>query len=484
MKERTRLPLFERIKDFVEKDPVSLHVPGHKHGQIFHQEGQADFAALLRYDVTELSGLDDLHDPTGPIKEAQNLAAVFFGAKESHFLVGGTTVGNLGMILGTCAPGDIVLVQRNSHKSVLNGIKMANVRPVFLSPDYDEHTGLPVGIAESTVERALEDYPEAKVLILTYPSYYGYAKPIKPLIDLAHERNLLVLVDEAHGAHFSFGPPFPETALTQGADVTVQSAHKTLPAMTMGSYLHLSTNVSDTVAQRIKEQLTVLQSSSPSYPILASLDLARGFLEGLSKKEAYLIMNEIEDVCTALSDVPNLNVIRGNAECTIDPLKVILQVNGATGFAFQEKLEQVGVFPELADTSHVLFIFGLSRLHHKVSLVERIKKAAMALANESSRFSKPVISTLTGPTHSPLLLTYDKMNRYATKRVPFSSAQGKIAAEAVIPYPPGVPLITAGEEITEQMIVQYKRLVRAGARFQDHSQQQDRGILVFELEEQ
>jgi arginine/lysine/ornithine decarboxylase len=235
MNKQTRIPLYEALIHYKNTNEISFHVPGHKSGVVLNQQSQNIFKELLKIDATEISGLDDLHSPEGVIKEAEELLAALYQVKKSFFLVNGSTVGNLAMILSVCEKDDVILVQRNCHKSVLNAIKLAKARPVFLEPEYNSEWKTSTGVAEKIVEKAISLYPNAKAVVLTYPNYYGMVYDLKSIIDLAHLKNIPVLVDEAHGPHFIIGEPFPASAIQLGADMVVHSAHKTLPAMTMGS---------------------------------------------------------------------------------------------------------------------------------------------------------------------------------------------------------------------------------------------------------
>jgi arginine/lysine/ornithine decarboxylase len=222
---QTQYPLYEALLQHTQKKPISFHVPGHKSGQVFQTEAASIFQPLLSIDLTELTGMDDLHSPDGPILEAEKLLADLYQVKESFFLVNGSTAGNLAMIMAACEEDQIVLVQRNCHKSVLHAIQLSKAKPIFLEPEYETDWRIAASVHYDTVKEALQLYPEAKALILTYPNYYGIAYDIKPMIELAHRQDIPVLVDEAHGAHFIIGEPFPPSSAAFGADIIVQSAH-------------------------------------------------------------------------------------------------------------------------------------------------------------------------------------------------------------------------------------------------------------------
>lgn len=293
MEKQIRTPLIDAVQRHMNKQSISFHVPGHKNGQLFPASLQHDFQSVLPYDVTELAELDDLHAPSGPIQEAQQLTANFYQAGHSFFLVGGSTVGNLAMIYAFCRPGDRVLVQRNCHKSVIHALELARVIPIFASPEYDQVTGHPIGLSADVLLKGLKLYPDLKAVVLTYPNYYGSGLNPAPLVVAAKEAGLYVLVDEAHAAHF-IGGLLPPSSLSCGADAVVQSAHKMLPALTMGAYLHVHKQVGTAEVEAVKLALQMFQSSSPSYLIMASLDGARAYLERLTQKEILAIIAGVQ----------------------------------------------------------------------------------------------------------------------------------------------------------------------------------------------
>lgn len=293
-------PLFDALQQFHHNQPTSFHVPGHKSGSIFPKQAEDFFASLLSLDLTEIPGLDDLHAPSGVIAKAEDLAAEFFRAVHTFFLIGGSTAGNLAMILATCSAGDKVIVQRNAHKSVMNGLELSGARSIWTAPVFDSSADRYTGPDSVSLKQALDQHPNAKAVVLTYPDYFGCTYSLKEMIDLAHQRKIPVLVDEAHGVHFSLGEPFPPSAVDLGADVVVQSAHKMAPAMTMAAYLHMKPGLVS--KQKIAYYLQMIQSSSPSYPLLASLDLARSFLAEMTSERLEEILLSVKKLNEALAE--------------------------------------------------------------------------------------------------------------------------------------------------------------------------------------
>ncbi|WP_421382499.1 aminotransferase class I/II-fold pyridoxal phosphate-dependent enzyme [Bacillus salacetis] len=451
MNNQSRMPLVEALQSHIRKDTVSFHVPGHKNGEL--AGGQA--GEFLQYDVTELTGLDDLHAPSEAIKEAQALLSDHYQTRKSYFLVNGSTVGNLAMILGVCEEGDTVFVQRNCHKSILNGLKLANVNPVFLHQEFDEHSATSTGISQGTLEEALKTYPDVKALILTYPTYYGMVYDLKSIIEVCHSHGVRVLIDEAHGAHLSIGKPFPVSALKWGADIVVQSAHKTLPAMTMGSYLHIRTD--EINSKKVELYLGMLQSSSPSYPIMGSLDYARHYIASYSNDDLDYFLWNRKDFINRLKEA-GYHVIEGD-----DPLKIMVRLPGLTGFQLQEELEHKGIFTELADPYQVLFVLPLLKQDDPFPFQKTLEK--MTEIRPGSKSDKPIFFKKY-KNITALRFSFKEIEKKTKEWVSLEEAAGKTAGEMLTPYPPGIPLFYPGEEITEESIQELKWLMAHGARFQ------------------
>ncbi|MBG9913659.1 aminotransferase class I/II-fold pyridoxal phosphate-dependent enzyme [Bacillus sonorensis] len=477
-----KTPLFTALVNHAKGNPYSFHVPGHHNGDVFFDEGKTLFNSILSIDMTELAGLDDLHDPSGVIQEAQDLTSRLYGSKESFFLVNGSTVGNLAMILSVCQPGDLLLVQRNCHKSVFHAIELAGARPVFLMPETDETMAVPTHVLQQTVKDAISKYPSAKGIMLTYPNYYGHAADLKPIITEAHQHHIPVLVDEAHGAHFVLGRPFPQTALRAGADAVVQSAHKTLPAMTMGSYLHVNSRRID--RDRLAYYLTVLQSSSPSYPLMASLDLARAYAEEIVKTNRLAkIEKEIAGMKELFLKIAGVDISEpADPFIQKDPLKLCLRSKqGHTGYELKEIFEANGVHPELADERQVLFVLPLEgKRPLPPDVISRIGKQITSRSAGDTR-QAPIEQ----PSEKVTTLPYGKsvLSAFKTESVPFNKAAGRISAEQIVPYPPGIPLIMDGERIKQESISQLSRLVDLNTHIQGSSRLKQKQLTVYIEEE-
>ncbi|MDR7080372.1 arginine/lysine/ornithine decarboxylase [Neobacillus niacini] len=476
MNKQNRIPLYEALYKHTSTNPISFHVPGHKNGTILHKQAKNIFQELLRIDTTELSGLDDLHSPEGVIKEAEELLADLYQVEKSFFLVNGSTVGNLAMVLSVCEKDDIILVQRNCHKSVLNALKLAKARPVFIEPEYNQDWKTATGVSKEIVERAIFLYPEAKAIVLTYPNYYGMVYDLKSIIDLAHLQHIPVLVDEAHGPHFIIGDPFPASAIQLGADIVVQSAHKTLPAMTMGSFLHINSGMIN--SDKVKDYLQMLQSSSPSYVIMATLDLARNYLATYAKNDRAYLIREINQFKTKLKTIRSVKVLE-YPDSQGDTLKVTIQSRcKLSGFELQKRFEEAGIFTELADPYNVLLILPLLKEGQEYPLFEASRKIQDVLSELPCHSIEDEYPLSTGEI-SELAVPYENLSNYEKIVIQFSEAAGKVCAETIIPYPPGIPLLLEGELILEERIAQLNQLISAGARFQGGSFLDKNLITIF-----
>lgn len=465
-------PLLQKMIEFKQGGPVSFHVPGHKNGLLSGLP--MELRTALAYDTTELTGLDDLHQPEGVIQEAQESLRIFYGADASYFLVNGSTVGNLAMIYGTCRAGDTAIVQRNAHKSIFNALELVGVQPILVTPEWDEGTASVGVVSEQQIQETLHLYPDAKVVVLTYPTYYGAAGDhLTGIIELCHKKNIPVLVDEAHGAHFVLGDPFPQSALSLGADIVVHSAHKTLPAMTMGSYLHIKSKLVS--KEKVEKYLQMLQSSSPSYLLMASLDDARAYAESYTALDKAHFAEVRKGFIAQLQRIERLQIVSSN-----DPLKLMIRVEGYSGFQLQQALEDEGVYGELADPYQVLFVLPLLKeglSYDDVEVITRIEFAVKSLCKLEENL-QPVPPKNMKLEVGTLCYTKDELERFESNWLCYEEAVGKVAAASVIPYPPGIPLLIAGERVREEDVVSLRALTKMNASFQGAIRVKEKQILV------
>jgi arginine/lysine/ornithine decarboxylase len=467
-----RRPLVDALIAFQQQQPISFHVPGHKNGEL--SALPPAIRPALSYDLTEVTGLDDLHYPEEAIWEAQRMLADAYGVDQSFFLVNGSTVGNLAMVHAVCKEGDTVIVQRNSHKSIFHALELVKARPVYVAPEWDEESKTAVGVAFADIAAAAAAHPEAVAVILTYPNYYGMAAAgLKETIAFCQSKGMAVLVDEAHGAHFQIGNPFPVSAAAYGADIVVHSAHKTLPAMTMGSFLHMQGNLVD--GEKIKKYLRMLQSSSPSYLIMASLDDARAFVQTYSQPDIRYFKDKRKQFIKGLKSIPKLEVFESD-----DPLKLMLRTRDHNGFQLKRQLEKAGVHAELADPYQVLLILPLLKQAHAYPFAEvrrRVKDAVMALHQEPGgavAVKLPIQQKISVPE-----ISYLQMDMEVREWIPYTEAINRISAGMIVPYPPGIPLIVPGEKWTTDKLEGLVDYLAAGAQIQGDHRLEEKLICVL-----
>ncbi|MFV9568610.1 aminotransferase class I/II-fold pyridoxal phosphate-dependent enzyme [Thermoanaerobacter mathranii] len=456
-------PLYEALMDYVKKQIIPFHMPGHKQGRIFPEEYLVN---LTKIDLTEVPGLDNLHNPEGPILEAQKLAARAFGAKESFFLVNGTTSGIYAAMYAVLDPDDKVLIMRNSHKSVYNGLVLTGAVPFYINPEIDYESGIPMGVNIDKLEECLKKNESIKAVVITYPNYYGFCSDIEKISDIVHKYHKILIVDEAHGAHFPFSGNLPLSSLQVGADIVVQSIHKTLSSFTQSSILHLNSNRVDT--NRLKYFLSLFQSTSPSYLLMSSLDLARDYMEkeGKNRLEKAIILADY-----ARHEINTLGGVRCLGEeilgsfgiVDFDKTKLTISVKnlGITGPEAEGFLrENFNIQVEMADTFNILAMITLADNKEEVELLIK----GLANMKNLKKDKKLEVEIEDYPDVPEMVLKPAEAIRQKTKWVSLEDAEGSICADFIIPYPPGVPLVCPGERIKKDMVKYINVLYNKGIK--------------------
>jgi len=354
-------PLFSGLIEHAKKDPVQFHIPGHKKGVGLDPEFREYIGEnAFKIDLINISPLDDLHQPKGMIKKAQDLAAEAFGADHTFFSVQGTSGAIMTMVMAVCGPGDKIIVPRNVHKSVMSAIVFTGAIPVFIHPEVDEKLGISHGITTDSVEKALQQHPDAKGVLVINPTYFGIAADLKEIVKIAHSYGVPVLVDEAHGVHIHFHEQLPISAMQAGADMAATSVHKLGGSMTQSSILNVKEGLVS--AQRVQSILSMLTTTSTSYLLLASLDVAR---KQLAIKGKELIQKSIDLANYIRMEVNKINhlycvgeeIVGTKAVFDIDPTKLIISVKdlGMTGHDAEKWLREVyNIEVELSDLYNIL----------------------------------------------------------------------------------------------------------------------------------
>ncbi|SHE87963.1 arginine decarboxylase [Caldanaerobius fijiensis DSM 17918] len=456
-----QVPLLEALEGYIAEGVVPMHMPGHKQGRGFikldvnggGRPGSSSFEHIIEMDLTEIPGLDNLHYPEGPIKKAEELAAQAFGADRTFFIVNGSTAGVYAMMLGVLDPDDRVIVMRNSHRSVYNAMILGGIRPYYLLPSYCKEYGVAMGVTAQDVIYAMDRCPEARAVVITSPNYYGYCLDIKSIAEEVHKRGKLLLVDEAHGAHLHFSKRLPADALAQGADMVVQSAHKTLCAFTQTAYLHVkSDNVN---IERVREALRLVQSTSPSYMLMASLDYARALMEGQGKSMLERAIDMSIKLRRQLRDAgvvcPGDEMIGRYGIAGFDATKLIINMShwGYSGYDIERILRQeYKVQLEMSDPYNGLAMITLADDQSTVGVLE---KALMDMAKKLHKRGRLSVEDV-DISLPPMALTPRQAYYSPKAEVPLNEAEGMICGGFIVPYPPGIPVLCPGEIITKEVI--------------------------------
>lgn len=463
-------PLFDAVVAYAKDRKVSFHTPGHKHGSAM-PEAFRKFAGehIFDMDLTLLDEVDSLHDPKSVIRDAQMLAAQAYQADASFFLVNGTSGGNLAMIMATCYPGDKIIVPRNCHKSVLSGIILAGCQPVFIQPEINLDLAIFCNVSNEQIKKALKEHPSARAVLVTHPTYQGIAADIEELAKIVHADKKLLLVDEAHGPHLRFHEDFPVSAMEANADLCVESMHKIVSGMTQASILHAKKKNVDLA--RLKRVLQLLTTTSPSYILMCSLDMARMQMATEGKELlsrtlglARLCRQEVNKIkgisCFGHEAVGSPGIF------DLDETKLTITVaeSGLTGYEVSTYLnKEFKIQVEYADLFSVLVLISIGNTEKEIrrlvaGLVQIVEKYATHQPLASKRkirlpsFTPETVMTPRQAVFSPVV------------KVPFKEAVGRISAEICSPYPPGIPIIVPGEKVTQEMVDYLREMYAVGAR--------------------
>ncbi|MFC5712337.1 aminotransferase class I/II-fold pyridoxal phosphate-dependent enzyme [Thalassorhabdus alkalitolerans] len=467
MSSQWKTPLFTALKDHAEKEPVQFHIPGHKKGKGMDEEFSSYIGKnALSLDLINIEPLDDLHHPHGIIDDAQQLAAEAFDADYTFFSIQGTSGAIMTMILSVCTPGDKIIIPRNVHKSIMSAIIFSGAVPIFIHPELDDQLGISHGITTEAVEKALSHHPDAKGLLVINPTYFGVAADLASIVEIAHSYDVPVLVDEAHGVHIHFHESLPLSAMQAGADMAATSVHKLGGSMTQSSVLNVRKGLVS--PQRVQSIMSMLTTTSTSYLLLASLDAARKHLatqgRDLLEKTMRLAnqtrssLNEIKGIsCT---DFSNNN---SKAVHSFDPTKLLISVYdlGITGYEAELWLRtHYNIEVELSDLYNILCIVSFGDSEKETSLLVKaiqrmsLEKEAVHKETEVTSLSLPDIPTLS-------MLPRDAFYT-DTELIPFYETAGRIIAEFIMVYPPGIPILLPGEIITEENLIYIEKNMKAG----------------------
>jgi lysine decarboxylase len=440
-----KMPLVSKLIEYISNQPLPFHMPGHKGGRLFPDE----LPRLPLMDLTEVPGLDNLQAPSGVIRQAQQLAAEAFGSDACFFLVNGSTSGIHIMMMASFLPGDKVLIPRNSHKSVWGGLVLSGANPVYIQPKYDKDRDLITHVSPKAVKQALEKNPDTAGMVITNPDYYGLCPQLVKIHRILGKSGARLLVDEAHGAHLAFHPDLPPSAGRCGADMWVQSAHKTLPAFTQSAYLH----VRKQYVARAAQVHAVMQSTSPSYLLMASLDWARACMQEKGREKLDRLLGIISRTREELKKL-GLDCMENYSRPEVfmaDPTRLVLDVSGLgiTGFEGEKILRQAGIQAEMADSRRLVLICTIAdEKEHFDKLIEACRFLAQ---NKRKKSGKPANLTISREIPKQILSPREAFER-DKELIPLKEAKGRICGELLGLYPPGIPRFCPGELIDSQGI--------------------------------
>ena len=436
--------IYNKLKELQYKEDYPFHMPGHKRN--LQEDSLLD--QIAKIDITEITGFDDLHHPENIIRKLMDELKKIYGTRESYLLINSSTAGNLSAIAALCNIGDKILVARNCHKSVYHAIELLGLDPIYIYPEIDEY-GICKGITKEQIKKIIEKENNISAMVLVSPTYEGRVSDIRGISEILHQQDIPLIVDEAHGAHFIYHKEFPPSAVGEGADIVIQSLHKTLPAMTQTGLLHLCTECVS--KEMMQKKLSIFQSSSPSYVLMASIEecihICKEHCEYFQQycDRLWIIRKKLEKLehikLVSTDDIGKLVFSVKDTTISGEQLFAILRDQ------YHLELEMSELYYVIAMTSICDTQEGYDRLYQALKEIDQQlhEKKSKKLLQEI-KFYK-----------NQKAMRPEEATRRKRKRVDYTQAKNKIAAEFVFLYPPGIPLVVPGEIINEYVIQKIKK---------------------------
>jgi arginine/lysine/ornithine decarboxylase len=478
--DQERAPIWETLIGYARSGIYGFHTPGHKGGRFAAPELEAMVGKRgLELDLPAMTATDNTFHPTGCVLEAQRLASNLFGSGETIFLSAGSTLGVATALLATVPQGHTVALPRNIHRSVVAGLVLSGALPRFIAHDVLAECGA-LGVTPERLAETLDREPRPAAVLITRPSYYGLARGLRDVVAVCRERQIPLIVDEAHGAHLHFLPEGgPEPALAAGADLVVQSCHKTLGSLLGSAQLHIGRESLVDPGQ-VHDALNVLQTTSPSFLLLASLDVMRRWLAREGRELFAAAVEEARRMEDTIDSIPGLRVMRTENEPrlaghTRDPLRLVVNVSGTgwSGYEVERHLRtKFQVEDEMADWFNVVYVLGprddpaaRERLLAGLQSVSDKSRESRGKSQEQglSSIESQLSTDLLQPPIPPLAMPPRKAGLARKETIPLDEATGRTCAEMVMFYPPGIPLLMPGELVTAKTIDVCRQLQSAGA---------------------
>ena len=456
---RDSAPLLDAYLSYFESARTPFTIPGHKQRA---SRLDAGLGSVVDSDTPLYGGLDEIKLTNQTLKKAEKLAAELWGADYARFSTGGSTHANQAIVLALGAPGDKVAISRTAHRSILSALVLAGLEPIWMSPDIDEATGVPIGIGIAALEGALEQNPIA--VLLTEPGYLGTISDLPALIEAAHKKSIPVILDAAWGGHFGFHPELPRHAFQLGADALITSVHKALPGysasailIAQGKFLNLD---------RIEQSFETTHTTSPAGAPLASIDGVRALLQtrGLELNTALLAnVAHFKETVQAEFALPIFLYPTDFPAGRFDPTKIVLRVQqlGASGVEIERDLQAVGIRVEMADRDTIVFLATLADTAEDFEILADALIPILKRRQEQRRESATALSWSVVPARG---ISMRDAYFAKTEMADASNAEGRISADLIAPYPPGVAVVAPGEVLTAQILDGLKSSKDAGVR--------------------
>ncbi len=457
--------LKDKLIEYGKSDIYPMHMPGHK-------RNAGLFSDVENIDFTEVEGLDNLHDPEGIIKESMEKTAAFLGTDKTYYLVNGSTGGVLTAIQSATDIGDEIIVARNSHKSVYNAVEIRNLKPTYL---YPESTGLFDGGYSKNELDALLKETKAKAVVITSPTYEGVVADVKGLAETAHKNGAILIVDSAHGAHFCLDG-FPNPAYKEGADIVIESVHKTLPALTQTALLHVMGDRVD--REKLEDALSTYQTSSPSYIFLSSIDQCMELVKKASSEELLKTLKELRTNVnnTKKIFIPGKELVGENEIYDYDMGKLVIDVSktNISGIELAKILREKYKFEtEMANEEYVLAMTSIA------DDLEKVKAFGEALVEIAEGLELEETTTSSDRIRNEVKLSPYEAKKKDFEVVALKDAEGRIAADYIYKYPPGIPLIVPGEAVSEELIKMVEKSLESGLQIKGITDKITSGIKVI-----
>ena len=454
--------IYDFITDYTEKDTVSFHMPGHKGSHLYRRFGYHAFLErMMDFDITEIAGADNLFQAEGIIKGVQDHYAKLYQCKKSYILVNGSSGGNIAAILASVSRGKQLIMARNCHKSVFNALTLGGIRPVYVYPEMIEAFGISGAVAPSEIERLIRENPDAEAVMITSPNYYGVCSDVGAIAEIAHRYGKVLIVDEAHGAHLHFSDALPPSAIRSGADLVINSTHKTLASFTQSAALHYNTDLVDQYI--LEDKLQCIQSTSPSYLLMTSMDICAQILENHGQHLMDEWIRNLTSFYDRIEKIPGVRTMGKMAGLDWTKINLGMGDLGISGAQLDKiLLEDYGIYIELFTGDWIMAMTGIGNTKDDydrfADALEDISRRTRESGSEIHR-TEHRTDSLIPPKQAEM---FDIPA--AKKRVKLADSEGMICGSSIIPYPPGIPLICPGERIEADAIAYVRALREMGEK--------------------